>query len=244
MNEEPSASRVFRGLVGRGIGRDLEALKGRLDSLEQQVLRAGREQFRGNALTEATQAQLSALMETLCALEEQRGQALERAQAALQGARSESRVPFYLRFLPAMDSLEEVLAAGARQLAGWVEAPAPKPGRLPLAIRLRFAWKLVRGAWVPWELAASPRERLRPEALAGWLRGLELLRERLLEHLAEENICPMVTLGKPFDPSLHLACEGVAADRAHPPGTIVGQTRPGYLMGDTVLRYAEVVVAK
>jgi molecular chaperone GrpE len=93
-------------------------------------------------------------------------------------------------------------------------------------------------------LAADPREQLRPEALAGWLKGLELLRERLLEHFAEEGIRPMATLGEPFDPHLHLAFGTVPPDPGHPAGTIVREARPGYLLGDTVLRYAEVVVAK
>ncbi len=221
-------------------------LKERLDRIEKQVIRSGKEQFRANALTEATQAQLGTVLETLKALDEERGQELERARAALQGARTEGRVAFFTRFLPAMDSLEEALAAGHRQLAGWIQDPAgaEPPASLPLRVRLYHAWRLATGAWLPWELTAEPREQLRPEALAAWLKGLDLLRERLLEHFAQEGILPMETLGRAFDPHLHLAFETVQPDPHHPAGTIVREARPGYLLGDTVLRYAEVVVAK
>lgn len=221
-------------------------LKERLDRIEKQVLRAGKEQFRANTLTEATQAQLGAVMETLRVLDEERGRELARAREALQGARTEGRVAFFTRFLPALDSLDEALAAGRRQLAGWIKdaGEAAPPAALPLGARLRHAWRLATGAWIPWELSAGPREQLRPEALAAWLQGLQLLRERLLEHLAEEGIRPMESLGRPFDPHLHLALEAVRPGPEHAAGTIVREARPGYFLGETVLRHAEVVVAK
>ena len=230
----------------RWMRQELAGLAARLEGLDQQILRAGKEQFRSNALTEATQRQLGALLETFTALDQARTRELESAREALSGARTAGRVAFFTRFLPAMDSLDEALASGARQLAGWgvLEAETAPLARLPAGLRLRQAWRLLRGSWSPWELQESPRQRLRPEALGGWLRGLELLRERLLEHFAEEDIRPMETLGANFDPHQHLAFDSVRADARHPPGSIVRQVRPGYLMGETVLRYAEVVVAK
>ena len=221
-----------------------QALQERLDRMEKQIQRAGKEQFRTNALTETTQAKVGAVLATIQTLDEARNRELERSQEALQGARTAGRVMFFTRFLPAMDSLDEALAAGRRQLAGWVEAPElPVPGPLPLRQRLGLAFRLLAGNWIPWEAAASPRERLRPGQLAGWLTGLDLLRERLLEHFAEEGIRPMATVGEPFSPQLHLAFKTVPAT-ACPPGTIVEEVRVGYQMGETVLRYAEVVVAK
>ncbi len=226
---------------------DLEAwsaLQQRLDRMEKQIQRAGKEQFRTNALTESTQQKLETVLETIQVLDEARNRELEQAREALEEARTEGRVAFFTRLLPAVDSLEEALAAGRRQLAGWVREPVrDDPAPLPLARRLGFAWRLLRGAWVPWEAAAGPRERLRPESLASWLAGLELLRERLLEHFAEEGIRPMVTVGELFNPRLHLACKTVPAS-AQRPGTIVEEARAGYQMDDTVLRYAEVVVAR
>ena len=224
---------------------DLEAwnaLQERLERMEKQIQRAGKEQFRANALTEATQTRLGTVLETIQTLDEDRNRELERAQEALEGVRTAGRAAFFSRFLPAMDSLEEALAAGRRQLAGWGEESGPA-GALPFGQRLSLAWRLLGGSWIPWEASATPRERLRSESLAGWLTGLELLRERLLEHFAEEGIRPMVTVGEPFDPQLHLAFKTVPAE-AVPPGTIVAETRAGYQVDGTVLRYAEVIVAK
>jgi molecular chaperone GrpE len=235
------------GIEGWPLAReeDLEAwaaLQQRLDRMEKQIQRAGKEQFRINALTETTQSRLGSVLETIQALDEARNRELDQAREALKEARTAGRVAFFTRFLPAMDSLEEALAAGRRQLAGWVEPPETT-APLPLARRLGLALQLLLGRWIPWEAGAGERERLRPDLLAGWLAGLELLRERLLAHFAEEGIRPMATLGEPFNPQLHLAFKTVPASGL-PAGTIVEEVRPGYQMEGTVLRYAEVVVAK
>ena len=221
-----------------------EALQQRLERMEKQIQRAGKEQFRTNALTEQTQTRLGTVLETIQTLDEARNRELDQAREGLKEARTAGRVAFFTRFLPAMDSLEEALAAGRRQLAGGVAEPGQgPPAPLPLGRRLGLAFRLLRGSWIPWEASAGPREQLRPESLAAWLAGLELLRDRLLEHFAEEGIRPMATLGEPFNPQLHLAFKTVPA-LVHPSGTIVEEVRAGYRMGDTVLRYAEVVVAK
>ena len=233
-----------------GREEDMEAwgtLKERLDRMEKQIQRVGKEQFKTNTLVESTQQRHVNVLETLRLMDEERGQELQRAREALRDARTEGRTAFFTRLLPAMDSLDEALAAGRRQLTGWIpeegmEQASPQP--LPVGQRLKHAWRLLKGSWTPWELDLAPRERLRPEALAAWLKGLDLLRERLIEHLAEEDIRLMDTLGESFDPHLHLAFETVSPEPGQALGTVVREVRPGYLLGDTVLRYAEVVVAK
>lgn len=244
MSDSAAPRRVVRWTLSSRMERELETLGERLERMEKQIQRAGREQFRSNALIETTQQKLGTVLDTIKVLDEARNRQVEEAREALEGARTAGRVAFFTRFLPAMDSLEEALAAGRRQLAGWVVEPAQDlPPSLGWGQRLSWAWKLLRGSWAPWEAAAGPRERLRPESLASWLTGLELLRERLLEQFAEEGIHPMVTVGEPFDPQRHLAFKTVPpAD--HPPGTIVEEVRCGYELDGTVLRYAEVVVAK
>ena len=47
----------------------------------------------------------------------------------------------------------------------------------------------------------------------------------------------------PFDPHHHVAVEVVPADETVSPGTVASELRRGYLVGDRVLRYAEVAVA-
>ena len=78
-------------------------------------------------------------------------------------------------------------------------------------------------------------------ALAAWLDGQRLLRERLLAVLAVEGVQPFATKGEQFDPQHHVALK-VAHDPAQPSGQILAVERRGYRCGDRVLRYAEVVV--
>ena len=73
--------------------------------------------------------------------------------------------------------------------------------------------------------------------------GFRLIHSKLMKALADEGIAPFEALGKPFDPAFH---EAVA--RVDRPGvadqTIVEILHRGYLVGDRVLRAAQVVVAK
>lgn len=81
------------------------------------------------------------------------------------------------------------------------------------------------------------------EALASWLEGLQLVRRRLLDLLKEAGVAPIPTLGRPFNPHLHVAV-ATTADNSNGvvPGTIVAEERRGYRTESHVLRYADVVV--
>ncbi len=81
------------------------------------------------------------------------------------------------------------------------------------------------------------------EALASWLEGLQLVRRRLLDLLKEAGVVPIPTLGRPFNPHLHVAV-ATTADKSNGvvPGTIVAEERRGYRTESHVLRYADVVV--
>jgi molecular chaperone GrpE len=80
-------------------------------------------------------------------------------------------------------------------------------------------------------------------ALDSWLVGLTFVRQRLLDVLAAEGVRPMDAEGQPFDPRLHVALEVVPAGDELPPGTVAAELRRGYLVGDRVLRHAEVAVS-
>jgi molecular chaperone GrpE len=82
------------------------------------------------------------------------------------------------------------------------------------------------------------------EAIAAWLEGLEFVRDRLLDVLSAEGVRPIETDGETFDPHLHVAVEATPASDEQPAGSIAQETRRGYRIGDAVLRYAEVVVAR
>lgn len=79
--------------------------------------------------------------------------------------------------------------------------------------------------------------------LAGWLKGIYLVRERLLAILKADGITPIPTVGHTFDPYLHIAVATTAeAKNGAAPGTIVAEDRRGYRTNEDVLRFADVVV--
>lgn len=199
-----------------------------LEGLEKQIGRMDREQFKARALTEAQIEQFNAALELLRAGETRREAELASLQAQSQAARTAARLEVVQSMLPALDGLDEALRSGRVLL----EAPAPAAPRRTLLDRL-----LAREAPSP-GVDAGFRE-----ALAAWLNGLTFVRERLLDVLATEGVRPVIAEGHPFDPHVHVALEVVPSSQNQPPGTVVAQLRQGYLVGDRVLRYAEVAVA-
>jgi anti-sigma factor RsiW len=81
-------------------------------------------------------------------------------------------------------------------------------------------------------------------ALDAWLVGLTFVRQRLLDTLAAEGVRPMDAEGQPFDPQRHIALEVVPADNGLLPGAVAAELRRGYMVGERVLRHAEVAVAQ
>lgn len=74
--------------------------------------------------------------------------------------------------------------------------------------------------------------------------GVEQVRRQFLAKLAAHGVRPQEALGQPFDPTLHHAVTTAPASDDTPAGTIVSVMRPGYAIGDELLRPAMVVVAK
>ena len=58
------------------------------------------------------------------------------------------------------------------------------------------------------------------------------------------GVRPIEAEGRPFDPHRHVVVETAPAAAGVPPDTVVREIRRGYLRGEEVLRYAEVVVAR
>jgi molecular chaperone GrpE len=74
------------------------------------------------------------------------------------------------------------------------------------------------------------------------VEGVELIRRELLRALERHGVSVYSALGQPFDPTRHEATERViSADQ--PPGTVVGEIVPGYLLHGRVIRPAQVSVA-
>jgi molecular chaperone GrpE len=75
-----------------------------------------------------------------------------------------------------------------------------------------------------------------------WVQGLHLVARRLYQTLQQVGVQPVGAPGDPFDPYWHEAV--MMEPRADlPEGTVVQVTRPGYALGEHVLRPAQVIVA-
>jgi molecular chaperone GrpE len=89
--------------------------------------------------------------------------------------------------------------------------------------------------------AAEFRDRgTAPEQVVDGLLATVKQFESILE---SENIRPIETVGKPFDPAISEAV-GTAPDGSVPDNTVLNEARRGYTIGDEVLRPAQVIVAK
>ena len=76
----------------------------------------------------------------------------------------------------------------------------------------------------------------------GVVGGIELIHRELLKVLERAGITRYSALGQTFDPTRHEAIARVVSVDAKP-GTVVGETMPGYLLHNRVLRAALVSVA-
>jgi molecular chaperone GrpE len=79
---------------------------------------------------------------------------------------------------------------------------------------------------------------------ANLLRGVELVRDLLLARLAAYGVTPLAAKGQPFDPRVHEAVSILPVAVAEQDEHVVDVVRPGYAVGDDVLRPAAVVVGR
>jgi molecular chaperone GrpE len=208
-----------------------------LAALEKQISRAGREQFKAQALAEAQMEQLSAALEMLRAADARREADVAASSARSRDEQAAARLDVVQAMLPALDGLDEALRSGRRLLEQHTERQEP-PRPATLLGRLR-RHVLRRGPGA----APDPRVDALREAMAAWLVGLTFVRQRLLDVLADEGVQPIAAQGALFDPHYHVAVEVVPSDETMPPGTVASELRRGYMVGERVLRYAEVAVA-
>lgn len=209
-------------------GRTDESVKDAISTLEKQVIRAGREQFKANSLIEAQTEKFAAALELLQAESTRRDAELTALQTQMQTATKTARLEVARALFPVLDGLDEALRSGQHLL----EQPEPPPAEPTFFARM-------------WGHKAPPPDNathLR-EGMAAWLVGLTFVRQRLLDLLAAETIQPIDAQGQPFDPQLHIAIEVVPASADYPPGTVVTELRRGYQAGERVLRHTEVAVS-
>ena len=220
----------------------LIALQEAVEKLEKQQARAGKEQFKANALAETHLKNFKTALEQLREAENYRERELAHLREKLATARDDGRLEIIKGVLPVLDGLDEAIASGERLLKNKSQASNLHAKR-PTSIRQRLnaAAKIL---FAPPAAEPAPIETLSSEAVAAWLQGLTFVQDRLLAVLAAERVYPIETEDEPFDPHQHVAIETVVASDGVESGTIVRELRRGYALGETALRYAEVVVAR
>ena len=76
-----------------------------------------------------------------------------------------------------------------------------------------------------------------------FVHGVSMVQQQFLSTLDGLGVSRISPLGEPFDPALHEAVTTISAGPDVPEGQIVGVVKPGYLIGEDVLRPALVAVA-
>jgi molecular chaperone GrpE len=75
-------------------------------------------------------------------------------------------------------------------------------------------------------------------------QGVQLTRRTLMQNLIQEGVEPIESIGQPFDPQWHEAVGSTPKSKGGiQPGTVVQVLRPGYRIGDRLLRPARVIVS-
>ena len=77
-----------------------------------------------------------------------------------------------------------------------------------------------------------------------FVQGVALVRQQFISTLEGLGVARVDPLNQPFDPVRHEAVTTVPAPSPDKDGLVVGVIRPGYVMGDDVLRAAQVAVAR
>jgi molecular chaperone GrpE len=78
---------------------------------------------------------------------------------------------------------------------------------------------------------------------AGWVGGVDLVRQKLLNLLAQEGVTPLGAERETFDPAQHEAITR-EDNPDYEDGEIIAVVQKGYRVGERVLRPAQVRVAK
>lgn len=80
------------------------------------------------------------------------------------------------------------------------------------------------------------------EILISNQQGIEVIRRSLLDLLRQKQVIPILTVGKPFDPTYMYAI-GRQESHSTAENTVIQEVVRGYLWQDQVLREAQVIVA-
>ena len=85
-------------------------------------------------------------------------------------------------------------------------------------------------------------EEVRKVANYNILEAIEMVKRKLWNVLHSEGLCPIESLGKPFDPHLHEAVLEIET-LDHPEGTVIEEVKKGYLIKAKLLKPSMVKIA-
>jgi molecular chaperone GrpE len=142
--------------------------------------------------------------------------------------------------------LAEVQAKAAENLDGWQRALAEFQNYKKRVERDRASDQaIMKGDLIRKVLPVlDDLERAlsnRPEDSA-WTSGIELIQRKLLSILESEGVMRIEAEGAPFDPNVHEAISQEPIEGAES-GSVVAVAQQGYMLGDRVIRPAQVKVA-
>jgi molecular chaperone GrpE len=80
------------------------------------------------------------------------------------------------------------------------------------------------------------------EANPNVVEGFQIVYNQMVSGLKKHGLEPIDAVGQPFDPHLHEAITYLPSEE-HPADHVIQQTRRGYMLGDRLLRAAQVVVS-
>lgn len=93
-------------------------------------------------------------------------------------------------------------------------------------------------------LSAIPANAVNEDArLKSLAEGVEMTERAMISALQNHGVRKIETLGQKFDPNLHQAMFE-AEDKSVPHNSVNQELQPGYIIGDRVLRAAQVGIAK
>jgi molecular chaperone GrpE len=139
------------------------------------------------------------------------------------------RDEYYDKYLRAMADLDNMRKRVARERAEYERYATENLFRRLLTVVDNFRRAI--------EVGRECRE------FGSFFEGIELISRQMLELLESEGVELFESTGDEFDPSRHDAIYTVETDD-HPPDMVVEEIAPGYLIGERVLRPAQVVVSK
>jgi molecular chaperone GrpE len=73
--------------------------------------------------------------------------------------------------------------------------------------------------------------------------GLRMVLKQFVDTLEKGGIKRVAAVGQPFDPTRHEAIQQLPS-KDYPAGVVMAEVQPGYMMGDSLVRAALVVVSK